>query len=199
MQAPFAFDSDGNLVISAKMVEALGLAKDQSTKQWGLFVKDGRVRADLLSVESLTFGKLRESRDMVQTDPSEVIRAISGEIKRDDLHSDLNVAIDAITGEQQARADGDSALAEEIGRLWEKLGEKTPAEASSMKASKYHPEKIEITVGGDGMSATGEIHLSGSCSVDGCPIQVTDDTTVGEIRAGIAEKCYRLLKTLPAK
>ncbi|MDL4860815.1 hypothetical protein NPJ88_000560 [Halomonas elongata] len=87
MQAPFAFDSDGNLVISAKMVEALGL------------------------------GKPRESKGLTRADPGEVIRAISGEIKQGDLHPSLSNAIDAITTEQQARADADSALASRASSL----------------------------------------------------------------------------------
>ncbi|OBX37000.1 hypothetical protein A8U91_01348 [Halomonas elongata] len=90
MQAPFAFDSDGNLVISAYMVEVLGLGKRQDSDD-----TPDAIRFDQISTEA----KARAEADS----------ALASDLSA--LESRLGDAESALETEQLARSDGDSALA----------------------------------------------------------------------------------------
>ncbi|MBW5800055.1 hypothetical protein [Halomonas elongata] len=154
MQAPFAFDDNGNLVISAKMVEALGLGK----------LQDRDDTPDAIRFDQISTGAKR------RTDAGEVLRAISDELKKGNLHSGVQDSIDAITAEQQARADGGSALASDLSALASRLGcvesaleteQQTRADGDSALASRARSLETRIDAeeadGSDLRSRVGEL------------------------------------------
>lgn len=106
MQAPFAFDSDGNLVISAKMVEALGLGKRQDSDD---------------TPDAIRFGQINtEAKARAEADSALARRA-----------GDLEAAI---TTEQQARADADSALAADLASLNSRLDSESTSWQTELEA-----------------------------------------------------------------